>query len=339
MPIEGFDVKKFAQDLANQSKDLVPQDLEKFQKDYIVKTLYNFSNMAGDAISNDKDANFDVNQAIFLTQIIAEWSFHKSIDVIRSGIQPEYWDGVLQKVAFTIYDICKQAIIKDLPQNNILELVEHHVKKSYEEALQELKQRGIIDEQELEFAEKQNNLNQMMEEIAEQQAQEQPAQQDMQAPVQDERQLPQVQQSGELQMPQGNERHSFKLASLAMLLKTMAQDKVSSILNKVDQQDAQMIIQYMQMPDLDHMINSNIAVQYLKEIKASLPEKTLTNPYQIMYRIRYALQNATSENLETMFGKERLEVRRFIAGSLENEYYELPPKIANVIAQHVESIV
>ena len=86
----------------------MPQDFEQFQKDYVVKTLANFSGMAGEAISNDAQAGFNAEQAIFLTQIIAEWSFHKSVDVIRSGIQPEYWDGVLQKIAFTIFEVGKK---------------------------------------------------------------------------------------------------------------------------------------------------------------------------------------------------------------------------------------
>ena len=111
MAIEGFDYKQFSSDLAVQAKELVPQEFEPFQQEYIVKTLANFSNMAGEAISNDAQAGFNADQAIFLTQIIAEWSFHKSVDVIRSGIQPEYWDGVLQKIAFTIFEVGKNTII------------------------------------------------------------------------------------------------------------------------------------------------------------------------------------------------------------------------------------
>ena len=180
MPIEGFDHKQFANDLASQAVELVPKDFDDFQKDYVVKTLVNFAALAGEAISNDAEAGFNAEQAILLTQIIAEWSFHKSVDLIRSGIQPEYWDGVMQKIAFTIFDIGKQSIKQNLPQDQILELIEHHVIQAYQAALDELQQRGIIDEELKEQAEKQNNLNQLMEEVqalqeAERQAQEQEA--------------------------------------------------------------------------------------------------------------------------------------------------------------------
>ena len=83
MPIEGFDHKQFANDLASQAVELVPKDFDDFQEDYVVKTLVNFAALAGEAISNDTKLNFNADQAVFVTQIIAEWSFHKSIDFIK----------------------------------------------------------------------------------------------------------------------------------------------------------------------------------------------------------------------------------------------------------------
>ena len=333
MPIEGFDYKQFAADLAAQAKELVPQEFDQFQKDYIVKTLVNFSSLAGEAIANDAEAGFNAEQAILLTQIIAEWSFHKSVDLIRSGIQPEYWDGVMQKIAFTIFDIGKQTIKQGLPQDKILELIEHHVIKSYEAALEELQQRGIIDEELKEQAEKQNNLNQLVQQVeAEQEAQRQA-------------EMAQQQQNGTpagqpQQMPNaGSDKKLFKLASLALLLRTLSQDKVSSILNKFNPQDAQLVIQYMQMPDLDQRVDANVAIQCLKEIKTNLPSKNGTAPNQLIFRIKNALRNATREKVEVMLKHERINVKRFVTSALQDELYELPPKISNIIAQHIECSV
>lgn len=334
MPIEGFDYKQFASDLSTQAKELVPPEFDQFQKDYIVKTLVNFSSLAGEAISNDAEAGFNAEQAILLTQIIAEWSFHKSVDLIRSGIQPEYWDGVMQKIAFTIFDIGKQTIKQGLPQDKILELIEHHVIKSYEAALEELQQRGIIDEELKEQAEKQNNLNQLVEQVeAEQEAQRQAeiAQQQQNAgtPAGQPQQMPNV----------GSDKKLFKLASLALLLRTLSQDKVSSILNKFNPQDAQLVIQYMQMPDLDQRVDANVAIQCLKEIKTNLPSKNGTAPNQLIFRIKNALRNATREKVEVMLKHERINVKRFVTSALQDELYELPPKISNIIAQHIECSV
>ncbi len=337
MPIEGFDYKQFSSDLAGQAKELVPQEFEPFQREYVVKTLENFSNMAGEAISNDAEAGFNVEQAIFLTQIIAEWSFHKSVDVIRSGIQPEYWDIVLQKIAFTIYDIGKNAIKQNLPQDKILELVEQHVIKSYEEALDELQQRGIIDEQLKEQAEKQNNLNQLMEQVEAEQAAQRQAEAEAQAQAQQNAQQPMPPVS--VQQNLSGNKKMFKLASLALLLRTLSQDKVSSILNKFNPQDAQLVIQYMQMPDLNQKVDANTAIQCLKEIKVNLPSKRSTTPNQLIFRVKSALENKTREKIEIILRNERINVKRFVTTALQDELYELPPKVANVIAQYVENSV
>ena len=52
----------------------------------------------------------------------------------------------MQKIAFTIFEIAKQMISKNMPQDEILQIVEHHVKKAYVKALEDLKERKIIDE-------------------------------------------------------------------------------------------------------------------------------------------------------------------------------------------------
>ena len=334
MPIEGFDYKQFASDLSVQAKELVPQDFDDFQKDYIVRTLENFSNMAGEAISNDAAANFNADQAILLTQIIAEWSFHKSVDLIRSGIQPEYWDGIMQKIAFTIFDIGKQTIAQGLPTDQILELLEHHVKQAYDGAIEELAQRGIIDEELKIQAENQNNLGKLVEEVE--------AQKEL------ERQMNEPVQTGDNDSPSStggvpqqyvnpDTKKTFKLVSLAMVLRTLSQDKVSSILNKFNPQDAQLVIQYMQMPDLNSQVDANMAMQYLKEIKTNLPDKNSMSANHLMYRIKSALKDCTREKIEIMLRHERMKVKTFVTSALNDEIYELPPKIANIIAQHIES--
>ena len=110
MAIEGFDYKQFAQELATQATGLIPPNFQEFQRNYISKTILNFATMSGESICNDAQANFNADQAMLLIQIIAEWSFHKSIDLIQSGIMPDYWDSIMQKIAFTIFEISKQIL-------------------------------------------------------------------------------------------------------------------------------------------------------------------------------------------------------------------------------------
>ena len=169
MATQNFDYESFAQNLAAQAQDLVPPEFDDNQKQYIINTLGNFSLLSGKAIAEDPNLNFDENQAVTITQIIAEWSFHKSVDIIRSGIPQQYWDTIMQKIAYTIFEIAKQTFSQGLPHDKILELVEHHVKKSYAEAITELKDKGAIDEGLMEFALGQSNMDKMAQEMKQQQ--------------------------------------------------------------------------------------------------------------------------------------------------------------------------
>ena len=117
MAIEGFNYQEFAQNLTSQAQELVPQDFAPNDKQYVVNTLLNFSTLAGEALYNDTESNFTADQAMMITQIIAEWSFHKSVDLVRSGIPQEFWDSVMQKIAFTIFEVAKQAFKQNIPQD------------------------------------------------------------------------------------------------------------------------------------------------------------------------------------------------------------------------------
>ena len=172
MAIEGFDYKEFTQMMSSQAGELVPKNFNEMQKNYVVKTLTNFTLLAGEAIANDESLNFNADQAVFVTQIIAEWSFHKSIDLVHSGIMPEHWDGVMQKIAFTIFEIAKQAIQKEIPQDKTLQLIEHHVDKTYKEAIEDLEKRGIISSEISQKAASQSNIDDMAKQVQEQEEQE-----------------------------------------------------------------------------------------------------------------------------------------------------------------------
>jgi len=188
MAIEGFDYKEFANMMSNQAGELIPPNFNDMQKNYVVKTLSNFTMLAGEAIENDESLGFNADQAVFVTQIIAEWAFHKSIDLVHSGILPEHWDSIMQKIAFTIFEVAKQAIKKNIPQDQILQLVEHHVNKNYKDTIAQLEQRGIITHEVSERASTQSNIDDMAKQAAE-----------AEASVQQEQQVQQAQQPQQTQ--------------------------------------------------------------------------------------------------------------------------------------------
>lgn len=320
MAIEGFDYKGFSEELAAQAGDLLPADFQEFQKNYVINTIKNFATLCGEAIYNDEKANFNSEQGMLITQIIAEWSFHKSVDLIKAGILPDYWDGVMQKIAFTIFEVGKQTILKGLPQDEILQIVEHHVKKTYQAALEELQERKVIDTNTFEKATHQSNIDDMMEQLQH-----------------DKAEL----EKETLHQESGNQANSkiLKLASVAILLRQISQDKVQAILNKFDSQDAQTVIQYMQMPDLEKKIDQDITVRCLREIKISLPEPKYISADKIILRMNKIFELISKDKIEKLINKERPKVKEFIAKAYDGECSQIPSKVANLIAQHLEESV
>lgn len=321
MAIDGFDYQTFAEELASQAGDLLPANFKDFQKNYVINTIRNFSTLSGEAIYNDDKLKFNAEQAMLLTQIIAEWSFHKSVDLIKAGVLPEYWDGVMQKIAFTIFEIAKQTISNGISQDEILNIVEHHVKKSYQEALEELKSRSLIDENLLDKALHQSNIDEMMQKAQEEQAR-----------AAQEREL-----SGQVDHQENSK--ILKLASVALLLKQVSQDKVQTILNKFNPQDAQSVVQYMQMSDLESKVDRNIAMKCLQEIKINLPEPKYISPSKILAKMNNIFEKAPKEKIDILISKERPKVKEFVAKAREGEYLQMPSKIANLIIQHLEESV
>ena len=350
MPIEGFDYKGFAASMSEQAKELVPKELEDREKEYIVKTLGNFTLLAGEALYNDQQLNLNADQAVFITQIIAEWSFHKSIDLIHSGILPQYWDGIMQKIAFTIFEVAKQAVIRKIPQDQLLQAVEHHVIKVYNQSIEELQQKGVIDEETKNRAENQSNIDAMAQQAqAEQERQKQAQAQEAQQNAQDAEQRRQERQKqreqrrqgkqANVSIPQGITNKQMKLMSLALVLKLMSQDKVMTILNKFDSNDSLAISQYMNMADLESHLDGDLVTDCLKEMKEYLPIKRKLTKENVLGDLLRIYRETPRERIEKVIKNERPLVKRFIAQAYDGEYSDLPLKVAGIVAQYIEESV
>ncbi len=333
MATQNFDYEAFAQNLAAQAQEMVPAEFDDSQKQYVVNTLGNFSLLSGKALAEDPNLNFDENQAVTITQIIAEWSFHKSVDLIRSGIPQQYWDAVMQKIAYTIFEIAKQTFSQGLPHDKILELVEHHVKKSYAEAITELKDKGAIDEGLMEFALGQSNMDKMAQEMKQQQ-------ENGGAPMPSaDGSMPTSGGAVSAEFPKVDSK-VLKLATVAMLFKKMNQDKVQTILNKFNPEDAQDVIKFMQVPNLPERIGAANALRCLQEIKTNLPKVTELNPNSVVARIRNSVSKYSSKEIDTILIRERIEVKRLVFNALEGKYYDkIPPKVASIVATHLANSV
>lgn len=357
MAIEGFDYKGFATSMAEQARSLVPADLKDFEKEYIVKTLDNFTRLAGEALYNDNSLNLNVDQAVFITQVIAEWSFHKSIDLVHSGILPEYWDSIMQKIAFTIFEIAKQAIQKNIPQDQVLQAIEHHVVKVYTQSIEELQQKGIISEEVKKQAESQSNIDAMAQQAQQAQQAQMEAQQNAlkEQALEEERKAQEVRrlkeekrskQRAEKQqnaiasaMPTAVTNKQLKLMSLALVLRILSQDKVTTLLNKFDQKDSTAISQYMNIANLESQIDSDLISDCLKEIKDFLPVKKKLTKENVVNSLMNLQKVKSREQIEKVIRKERPLIKRFVAKAFDGEYGELPLKVAGIIEEYISESV
>lgn len=333
MATKNFDYENFAQNLAAQAQELVPKEFNENQKQYIINTLGNFALLSGKALAEDPNLKFNEDQSITITQIIAEWSFHKSVDLVRSGIPQQYWDSVMQKIAYTIFEIAKQTFSQGLPHDKMLELIEHHVKKSYLEALTELKNKGIIDNELMEFAASQSNMDKMAQEM--QRQQQNAAQNSSGSTVQDTSKPMPSPTGSPIEFPKVDSK-VLKLATVAMLFKKMNQDRVQTILNKFDPEDARAVIKYMRVPDLAQRVGTANALRCLQEIKTNLPKNTDISPNKVVLKLKKFVSKYSAKELDTMLIRERIGVKRLVYNAMEGKYYDgMSPKVASIVATHL----
>ena len=346
MPIEGFDYKGFAASMSDQPKELVPPELKDHEKEYVVKTLGNFTLLAGEALYNDTQLNLNADQAVFITQIIAEWSYHKSIDLIHSGILPQYWDSIMQKIAFTIFEVAKQAVIRKIPQDQLLQAVEHHVIKVYNQSIEELEKKGVIDEEIKNRAESQSNIDAMAKQAQEEQEKMKQAQLEEANRCADEAEKRKEEKNKKRKleremasMPKGISNKQMKLMTLALVLKILSQDKVTTILNKFDSNDSLIISQYMNMADLESHIDGDLVTDCLKEIKEYLPIKRKLTKENVLGDLLRLYRSNSRDRIEKVIKNERPLVKRFIAQSYDGEFANLPLRVAGIVAQYIEDNV
>ena len=305
MAAEGFKYKEFAEDLSGQAKAVVPTDLPPEDQEYVYKTVHNFCFVAGEALANDTEHVYTVDQASIITQFIGEWSFHKSLDLIRGKIPPQHRDSIMQKIAFTIFEIAKQATFKNLPQDQMIGLVEHHVKKAYNEALADLAKRGILSQKQAQVAASQSNIDEM-------------AKADSEA------------------LDNASDLKILKLAAFALIAKKLPNDKVTTLLTKFSQSDANVVLQYMQLDDLEQKIDPVLLKQCLQDFQAVMPQSDSLSLPKIMRKFGRNVKSVPKKVLYSIIERERPIVAELASNPENYEKLRLSTPLLNVICSHLE---
>lgn len=140
-----FDYKGFAKDLTKQAEGVMPEDIALKHKKEFLDKIYNFTYIAGEAFSKD-DTIENSDTSKMLTQIISEWTFHKYVDLLRSGIPENYHETILQKLAFVAFEMTREAALSNLSEDRMLQLVEVQLNKAYERSCKHLLENGQISQ-------------------------------------------------------------------------------------------------------------------------------------------------------------------------------------------------
>ena len=308
--IKKFNYDAFAKDLSRQAGEVVPPDVSKEDKEFTIQIIYRFCKMAGDALVKEENSKLTATEASLVTQFIGEWIFHKSIDIIRAKIDPKFREGILQKVAFTVFDIAKKAVEKDLPQEQLISLVEAHVVKSFSKAIEELESKGLLSKETSKDALSQSNIDAMA-------AQE-------------------VEEETSTDIACMGDAKIIKLASLAILMRNFSSERMKSILLKFNKPERDVLISYLKMPDLEEKLDIKAAMKCFEEMKNALPE-VVTISYDRAYKRMYKIvKNSDKNEILDIIKEEKPAVQDFVLSCYTHKKKKIPAYIADVVSKYLE---
>ena len=311
--VANFDYISFSKDLTSQAAELVPVDMNKHQHDFIIDIIMRYCTMAGEALAKTASPNINLQKATLITQFIGEWIFHKSIDIIRSGVDEQFWEPVLQRVAFTVFEIAQKAMEADLPQDQLITLVENHVKKSFEAAIADLQKKGAISEEVSQNALSQSNIDVMAA-----------------AEVQDE---------VNRDIASMSDTKILKLASIAVLIKSFPNDRAKSILTKFEKAERDVIISYLKMPDLEEKVNMKATMKCFEEMKNALPDIGTVSFERAHRRMCKIVKNSDKSVILDIIKEERPAVKEFVLACFKNKKRKIPAYVADAVSKYLEEKV
>ena len=311
--LKTFNCDAFAKDLAGQASQVIPADIQKEDKEFVVNIIFRFCKMAGDALVGEQNSKLNAQQASLITQFIGEWIFHKSVDIIRAGIELKYREGILQKIAFTVFDIAKKAVERDMPQEQLISLVEAQVKKCFEKAIDELKQKGILSEQTTQNALTQSNIDAMA--------------------------VEQVEAETAQDIAIMSDEKIIKLASLAVLIKNFPTEKLKNILQKFNKPERDVLMKYLKMPDLEEKLDMRATMRCLEEMKSALPETVVVSYYRAYKKMCKIVKNSSKETIFNIIDNDRPLIKEFVNACYTKNKAKVPAYIADVVSKYLEENV
>ena len=90
---------------------------------------------------------------------------------------------------------------------------------------------------------------------------------------------------------------------------------------------------------MEEQVDPTLTMKCLDEIAENIPGATEINKKRLVANVKAAVEGISKPKLEQMLQLERQNVRRFVFNALEDEYYDMSPRIANIIASYIQNSV
>lgn len=134
--------KDFINQLRFQVRGTVPVKYRN-EEIYIRDKVYHYAIKADKKIESNEA--FDEDEAVCTIQLISEWVYHKTIDMLESDIPKKLHEELLDKIFYEIYEFSKVNSIKK-NETKYLNNIENLVNKSFEKSIKELFEQNKINE-------------------------------------------------------------------------------------------------------------------------------------------------------------------------------------------------
>ena len=128
----------------------------------------------------------------------------------------------------------------------------------------------------------------------------------------------------------------LKLMTLAVVLKVLSQDKVTTILDKFNPRDSKTITGYMNIANLESQVDGDLIADCIKEIKGCLPIKRKLTKENVILDIIDLYKAYPRERVEKTVKRERPIVKRFISQAYDGEFGELPLRVAGIVTDYIK---
>jgi len=313
LPIKELNCQEYSKNLAQQAMGYVPAEFSEEIKNYIAKKVYEFCVITGDYLLKQYKEQFTDEQAVVIIQFIGEWTFHKSVDVIRADIDPKYRDQILQQVAFAALKGALHAYTEKFEEIKIAEFIEYNVTKAYEESINQLVKANVIKQEKVKEILSHSNLEKMAKESTVQQ---------VSAAEEDEKTL--------------------KYATIAMFLKKMPKEKAEKILAKMNEPERTQIMSCLQINDLEKKLDASVINNYIKDLKRNIASHSKPGVNDLVKSFKKLQSKYGEEEIIELTIFERAKIQNFLSDCLFNDNLkaikiELSPYILKILYNYLKT--